>query len=229
MRPFLRMTSECYPEATKDRLQKERDLDNEARFRIDSGRTRADLVGCVASVVDALVCSIFLVLPTTAAGAGRLCTVLIIDPITCIIVYCAMYRRLVFTRPKFAELGFYLLISGTLFLTGQNVLEVSARLNFFTLNHFTANGFDILLEILVTFTLPFGLAIYAWIIASSPPLRRWLGFMMGVQVVLLFAALGSFAFPRITDFVTSQLFAVYAIILSVAKAVWFFSPVTSSK
>ena len=140
-----------------------------------------------------------------------------------------MYRRLVATRPKFAELGFYLVISGTLFLTGQNVLEVSARLNFLTLNYFTANGFDILLEILVTFTLPFGLAIYAWLIASSPPLRRWLGFMMGVQVVLLFVALGSFASPRISDFVTSQLFAVYAIILSIAKAVWFLSPVTSSK
>ena len=140
-----------------------------------------------------------------------------------------MYRRLVAARPKFAELGFYLVISGTLFLTGQNVLEMSARLNFFTLNYFTANGFDILLEILVTFTLPFGLAIYAWLIASSPPLRRWLGFMMGVQVLLLFVALGSFAFPRISDFVTSQLFAVYAIILSIAKAVWFLSPVTSSK
>ena len=140
-----------------------------------------------------------------------------------------MYRRLVAARPKFAELGFYLVISGTLFLTGQNVLEMSARLNFFTLNYFTANGFDILLEILVTFTLPFGLAIYAWLIASSPPLRRWLGFMMGVQVVLLFVALGSFAFPRISDFVTSQLFAVYAIILSIAKGVWFLSPVTSSK
>jgi hypothetical protein len=204
-------------------------LDKEAGFRIESGRTLADLIGCVASLVDALAGLTFLVLPTTAEGAGRLCTVLLVDPITCIIVYCMMYRRLVATRPKFAELGFYLVISGTLFLTGQNVLEVSARLNFLTLNYFTANGFDILLEILVTFTLPFGLAIYAWLIASSPPLRRWLGFMMGVQVVLLFVALGSFASPRISDFVTSQLFAVYAIILSIAKAVWFLSPVTSSK
>ena len=121
-------------------------MDKEAGFRIESGRTRADLIGCVASLVDALAGLTFLVLPTTAEGAGRLCTVLLVDPITCIIVYCMMYRRLVAARPKFAELGFYLVISGTLFLTGQNVLEMSARLNFFTLNYFTANGFDILLE-----------------------------------------------------------------------------------
>jgi hypothetical protein len=204
-------------------------LDNEASVSIESGRTRADLVGCVASLVDALACLTFLVLPTTAEGTGRLCTVLLVDPITCIIVYCVMYQRLVATRPKFAELGFYLVISGTLFLTCQNVLEVSARLNFFTLNYSTVNGFVILLEILVTLTLPFGLAIYAWLIATSPPLRRWLGFMMGVQVFLMFIALSAFAFPRISDFVSSELFAVYAVILSVAKGVWFLSPVTSSK
>jgi hypothetical protein len=52
---------------------------------------------------------------------------------------------------------------------------------------------------------------------------------MGIQVVLLFMALGIFAFPRLTDFVSSQLFTVYAIILSVAKAVWFLSPVAGSK
>jgi hypothetical protein len=194
-----------------------------------AGRTWTDLVGCVASLVDAFACLTFLVLPTTPANAGRLCIILIVDPITCIIVYYAMYERLLVFRPKFAELGFYLLILGTLFLTCQNLLEVSARINVSTLNYFTANAFNILLQLLVTFTLPFGTAIYAWFIASSPPLRRWLGFMMGVQVVLLFIALGAFAFPRLSDFVTSQLFAGYAIILSVAKAVWFLSPVTSSK
>jgi hypothetical protein len=114
-------------------------------------------------------------------------------------------------------------------LAGHNVLEASARLNFFTLNYFTANVFHILLEVLVTFTLPFGLAIYAWIIARSPPLRRWLGFMIGVQAVLLFLALGSFVFPSLSDFVTYQLLTVYAIILAVAKAVWFLSPVAGSK
>jgi hypothetical protein len=200
-------------------------LDNEASFRIESGRTWADLIGCVACLVDAFACITFLVLlPTTPPNAGRLCLILIVDPITCILGYCAMYERLLVSRPKFAELGFYLLILGTLFLTCQNVLEVSASINFSTLSDFTANAFAIL-----TLTLPFGLAIYAWLIATSPPLRRWLGFMMGVQVVLLFIALGSFAFPRLSDFVTSQLLGVYAIILSVAKAVWFLSPVTSSK
>jgi hypothetical protein len=204
-------------------------LDNAASSRVESGRTWVDFIGCVACLVDAFACMAFLVLPTTPENVGRLCTVLLVDPTTCIIGYCVMYRRLVVTRPKFAELGFYLLISGTLFLTCQNVVEESARLNFFTLNYSTANALVILLELLVTFTLPFGLAIYAWLIASSPPLRRWLGFMMGVQAVLLIIALGSFAFPRLSDFVTSQLFTVYAIILSVAKAVWFLWPVTGSK
>jgi hypothetical protein len=204
-------------------------VDNAARFRVESGRTRADLTGCVACLVDAFACIIFLVLPATPANVGLLCIVLLVDQITCIVGYCVMYRRLLVAKPKLAELGFYLLISGTLFLAGHNVLEASARLNFFTLNYFTANVFHILLEVLVTFTLPFGLAIYAWIIARSPPLRRWLGFMIGVQAVLLFLALGSFVFPSLSDFVTYQLLTVYAIILAVAKAVWFLSPVAGSK
>jgi len=110
---------------------------------------------------------------------------------------------------------------------GQNLLEESASLGPVTPGYSTANGFYILLELLVTFTLPVGLAIYAWLIATSPPLRRWLGFMMGAQALLLFIARGSFSFvfPRLSDFVSSQLFTVYAIILSVAKVVWFLSPV----
>ena len=108
-------------------------------------------------------------------------------------------------------------------------LQESASLNLRTLNYSTANDFDFVLEPLVTFTLPFGLAIYAWLIASSPLLRRWLGFMMGVQVVLLLIAFSSFAFPRLSDFASSELCAVYAIILSVSKAVWFLSPVPRLK
>jgi hypothetical protein len=204
-------------------------LDNVARFGVAPGRTRADLIGCIAYLVDAFVCATFLVLPATPANVGLLCIVLLADQITCVIGYCAMYRRLLVTKPKLAELGLYLLISGTLFLACHNVLEESARLNFFTLNYSTANAFNILLEILVTFTLPVGLAIYAWLIASSPTLHRWLGFMMGVQVVLLFIALGFFAFPWLSGFVTAELITIYAIILSVAKAVWFLSPVTNSK
>ena len=139
-----------------------------------------------------------------------------------------MFRRLYETRPIWAELGFYPLILGSLFLTCQNVLGESARLNLLTLNYSPANAFDIVLELLVTLTLSFGLAIYAWLIATSPPLRRWLGFMIGVKVVVLFIAIGSFAVPRLSDLVSSKLFAVYAIILSIAKAVWFLSPTTES-
>jgi len=198
------------------------------KLTLSSGRTWADLVGCVASLVDASACLTLLFLPSTPANADRLCITLV-DPITCIIVYWALYRRLDDARPIWAELGFYLLISGTLFLTCRNVLQESASLNLPTLNYSTANDFDFVLEPLVTFTLPFGLAIYAWLIASSPTLRRWLGFMMGVQVVLLLIAFSSFAFPLLSDFASSELCAVYAIILSVSKAVWFLSPVARLK
>jgi hypothetical protein len=128
-------------------------------------------------------------------------------------------------QAKAGRAWLFLLISGTISLICQNVVGESANLNLVALDYSTANAFNILLELLVTFTLPFGLAIYAWLIATSPPLRRSLGFMMGVQVILLFIAFGCFAFPRLSDLVSSQLFAVYAIILSFAKAAWFLSPV----
>jgi hypothetical protein len=198
-----------------------------ASIRIESERTQADLIGCIASLVDALACLTFLFLPATPATTARLCVVLV-DPVTCIIVYWSLYRRLDDTRPIWAELGFYPLILGTLFLTSLNVLGESAGLNPQTLDYSTANTFHIVLGLLVIFTLPFGLAIYAWLIATSPPLRRWLGFMMGVQAVLLFIALGSLAFPRLGDFVSSQLITIYAIILSFAKGIWFLAPVAGS-
>jgi hypothetical protein len=204
-------------------------LDDTASIRTESERTQADLIGCVASFIDALACLTFLFLPATRATFAGLCILLVIDPTTCIIGYWAMCQRLRDLRPKLAELGFYLLISGTISLIGQNVVGVSANLNLVALGYSTANTLNTLLEVIVTFTLPFGLAIYAWLIAISPPLRRWLGFMMGVQVVLLFIAVGSFAFPHLSDFVSSQLFAVYAMILSFAKAVWFLSPVARAK
>ena len=204
-------------------------MDDIASIRIESERTQADLIGCVASIVDALACLTFLLLPATPATRARLCILLLVDPIMCIIGYCLLYRRLCDIRPKLAELGLYLLIAGTVSLIGQNVIGESANLNLVALDYSTANAVNILLELLVTFTLPFGLAIYAWLIATSPPLRRWLGFMMGVQVFLLFIAFACFAFPRLSDFVSSQLFAVYAIILSFAKAAWFFSPVARPK
>jgi hypothetical protein len=171
------------------------------------------LLGCIASVVDAFACLAFLLLPTTPATRARLYIMLFIDPLARIIGYSAMYQRLLDAKPIWAELGFYPLIFGTLLLTGQNALQESARLNFLTLNYSTANGLDFLLELLVTFTLPFGLAIYAWLIASSLPLRRWLGFMMAPQVVLLFITLGSFAFPpawRLGDFAVGHCLCDYS-------------------
>ena len=202
-------------------------MDNTTAIRIKTERTWADLIGCIASLVDALACLTLLFLPPTPATADRLC-IMLVDPVTCIIVYWSLYRRLDETRPIWAELGFYPLILGTLFLTGLNVLGESASLNLQTLDYSTANTFHFVLGLLVIFTLPFGLAIYAWLIATSPPLRRWLGFMMGVQAVLLFIALGSLAFPRLGDFVSSQLITTYAITLSFAKGIWLLAPVAGS-
>ena len=204
-------------------------MDDIASIRIGAERTQADLVGSVASFLNALACLTFLFLPVTPATLAGLCILLVVDPTTCIVGYWAMYRRLCDIRPKLAEFGLYLSILGTISLIGQNVVGESANLNLVALDYSTATAVNILLELLVTFTLPFGLAIYASLIATSPALRRWFGFMMGVQVILLFIAFGCFVFPRLSDFVSSQLFAVYAIILSFAKAAWFLSPVARPK
>ena len=104
-------------------------------------------------------------------------------------------------------------------------MEELGNLNLFPLKYVSAIELDTLLELFASFSLPFGLAIYAWLIATTPPLRRWLGFMIGIQVVILFADLGAFSIPRLSELGT----AVYAIILSVAKAVWFLSPVADRR
>ena len=75
---------------------------------------------------------------------------------------------------------------GTLSLSCQNAVEDLANLNSFWLLGDTPKEVDSFLELLVAFTLPLGLAIYAWLIGSSLGLRRWLGFMIGVQVLLFY-------------------------------------------
>ena len=204
-------------------------LDEVERSNKLSERSWADVIGSVASLVDALACLTFLVLPTTPASGARLCVLLLLDPITCVIGYWAMYRRLMIERPKLSELAFYLVISGTLFLVSQNVLEESAALNSSPRDYSNATEIDILLELLITLTLPFGLAIYAWLIGRSTVLRRWLGFLIGIQVILLFLSLSSFIFSWLNDFVTSQPLNVYAIIVSLAKTAWFLWPVAGTK
>jgi hypothetical protein len=113
-----------------------------------------------------------------------------------------------------ADFGFCILVLGTFFLTCENAVEELGNLNCFSLKYVSAIEVHSLLELFASLTLPFGLAIYAWLIASSPPLRRWLGFMIGIQVVILFIDLGVFNSPRVSEFVT----AVYAIILSPVAA-----------
>jgi uncharacterized membrane protein len=196
-----------------------------AKLRLSSGRTRADIIACIASLVDAFACLTFLFLQVSSTNAGRLYIASLVDPITCMIGYWVFFRRLRKARPILADLGFCILVLGTLFLTCANAVEELGNLHSFSLKYVSAMEVDTLLELLASLTLPFGLAIYAWLIASSPPLRRWLGFMIGIQVVILFIDLGAFNIPRISEFVT----AVYAIILSLAKAVWFLSPVAELK
>jgi uncharacterized membrane protein len=195
------------------------------KLRLSSGRTRADIVACIASVIDALACLAFLFLQVSSMNVGRLYIASLIDPITCLIGYWVFFRRLRSVRPILADLGFCILVLGTLFLTCANAVEELGNLHSLSLKYVSAMEVDALLELLASLTLPFGLAIYAWLIATSPPLRRWLGFMIGIQVVILFIDLGAFNIPQISEFVT----AVYAIILSLAKAVWFLSPVTTLK
>jgi hypothetical protein len=127
-----------------------------------------ELVASIASLIDAIACLIFQVVLTTPGTGARLWIMLLIDPIACILGYWVICQRLRETRPKLAELGFYLLISGTLFVVCQCVVEESASLNLIKLDASTASGFDILLELVVAFTVPSGLAIYAWLIATSP-------------------------------------------------------------
>ena len=192
---------------------------------LSSGRTRADLIACVASLVNALACLIFLLLQANPTNVGRLYIASLIDPITCIIGYWVIFGRLRGTRPMLADVGISILILGTFFLTCQNAVEELGNLKLFPAKYVSAVELDTLLGLLASYTLPFGLAIYAWLIATSPLLRRWLGFMMGIQVVILFIDLGVFNIPQISELVT----AVYAIILSLAKAVWFLSPVAGAK
>jgi hypothetical protein len=195
------------------------------KLTVSAGRTRADLIACIASLVDAFACLTFLFLQVNPANVGRLYIASLIDPITCIIGYWVIYRRLRATRPILADFGISILVLGTFFLTCQNAVEELSNLNLFPLKYVSAIELDTLLELFASFSLPFGLAIYAWLIATSPFLRRWLGILIGIQVVILFIDLGAFNIPRLSEFLT----AVYAIILSVAKAVWFLSPIAGRR
>ena len=131
-----------------------------------------------------------------------------------------MFRRLRPTRPILADFGISILVLGTFLLTCQNAVEELGILKLFPAKYVSSVDLDTLLGLFASYTLPIGLAIYAWLIATSPLLRRWLGFMIGIQVIILFVDLSVLNMPWVSEFVT----AVYAIILSLAKALWFLSP-----
>jgi len=188
-------------------------------------RTRGDIVACVASLVDALACLTFLFLQLDPTNVGRFYIASLIDPITCIIGYWVIFGHLRPTRPILADFGITILILGTFFLTCQNAVEELGILKLFPAKYISSVDLDTLLGLFASYTLPIGLAIYAWVIATSPFLRRWLGFMIGIQVIILFVDLSVFNMPGVSEFVT----AVYAIILSLAKAVWFLSPVVLNR
>ena len=201
-------------------------LDDVGGYRIEPERTRSDLIGCIASILAGLAFLTLLLLPTSGA---RVYIILFVDPIARMIGYWAIYQRLAGARPRWAELGFYPLILGTVLLIGQDALQESARINLQTLSDSPINSLDVLLQLLVILTLPFGLAISVWLIATTPPLRRWLGFMMIPQVILVFITLGPFALPSLGGFPFSRLLVVYAMILSFAKAIWIYSPLARPK
>jgi uncharacterized membrane protein len=190
---------------------------------IPSGRTRADVIACIASLIDALACLTFLSMQLDPTNVSRLYIASFIDPITCVIGYWVIFRRLRGTRPILADFGISILILGTFFLTCQNAVEELGNLKLFPAKYVSAVDLDTLLGLFASYTLPIGLAIYAWLIATSSHLRRWLGFMIGIQVVILFIDLSVFSIPRVSEVVT----AVYAVVLSLAKAVWFLSPTKS--
>jgi hypothetical protein len=204
-------------------------LDSTATSRIESKRTKVDVIAGIASLVDALACLIFLLWQTSLTNVSRSYIECIVDPITCLIGYWGFYRRLHDADTMLADIGLGFLVLGTLFLTCQNAVEDLSGLNFLWLQGETSKELDSFFELLVAFTLPFGLAIYAWLIGRSPGLRRWLGLMIGIQVLLFFIDMASFRLPVLSQFVTSQLFTIYAIILSTAKAIWFLWPVTDSR
>jgi hypothetical protein len=189
---------------------------------------RSDFFGFVSSLTDACACLIFLFWQTNLTNVGRAAIECVVDPIACLVGYWAIYERLRNTRPVLSEVGFYFLVLGTFFVAWENGMEVFGNLNAFSLPSVRANEAHTLLQLLGSFTLPIGLAIYAWLIASSAPRRRWLGWMLGVEVVILYMVLGSFNIPWVGEFVTSRVLTVYAIILSIAKGIWFLSSSPSS-
>jgi hypothetical protein len=204
-------------------------LDDVGSDRIESERTRSDLIGCIASIVAGLAFLTLLLLPTSPGTGARVYILLFVDPFARMIGYWAIYQRLADARPRWAELGFYPLILGTVLLIGQDALKEWASINLQTLSDSPINSLDVFLELLVILTLPVGLAIYAWLIATTPPLRRWLGFMIIPQVVLVFITLDPFALPSLGDFRFSRLLIVYAMILSFPKEIWIYSPVARPK
>jgi hypothetical protein len=204
-------------------------LDDLSSDRIGSERIGSDLIGCIASIVAGLAFLALLLLPTSPGTEPRVYILLFVDPMARMIGYWAIYQRLAGVRPRWAELGFYPLILGTVILIGRDAMKESAMINLQTLSDSPINSLEVLLELLVILTLPLGLAVYAWLIATTPPLRRWLGFMIMPQVILVFITLGPFALPSFGDFRFSKLLIVYAMILSFAKAIWIYSPVRRPK
>lgn len=93
------------------------------KLRLSSGRTRTDIIACIASLVDAFACLTFLFLQVSSTNVGRLYIASLVDPITCIIGYWVFFRRLRSARPILADLGFCILVLGTVFLTCANAVE----------------------------------------------------------------------------------------------------------
>ena len=128
-------------------------------YRIESERTRSDLIGCIASIVAGLVFLTLLLVPRSPGTGTRVYILLFIGPFVRLIGYWAIYQRIAGLRPRWAELGFYPLVLGTVILIGRDALKESAMINLQTLNNSPINSLEVLLELLVILTLPLGLAV----------------------------------------------------------------------
>jgi hypothetical protein len=202
-------------------------LDSAESFSTVFKRTRLDLAGCIASAIDASAVLIFQLFLAAPGTGPRLCIMLFIDPVTCLIGYWAIYQRVRHRSQKLAELGFYLLILGTIFALCESVLEESAILNLMPSDSTTAGYFQSALISLFAATYVLGLVIDTWLIATSPAIRRWLGLMLSLHVVLVLVTVGGFFFQALGSFADSLLFTGLVTAVTVSKAIWLWQPVGS--
>jgi hypothetical protein len=127
------------------------------------------------------------------------------------------------TEATLADIGLAFLVLGTLSLACQNAVEDLTNLNFLA-----ARGCSQGVRFFSETSCGFHPAI--WVSDLRLAYREQLDSSTLARIhnwrpsAPFFIDMGSFRLPVLSQFVTSQLFTAYAIILSTAKAIWFLSP-----